>query len=46
MAEIQLNSTYLPKIVQEKMFEKSIRNDRLNSLKNKFGKLLNLQEHQ
>lgn len=28
------------------MFEKSIRKDRLNSLKGKFGKLLNLQDYE
>ena len=44
-ASVDLSSDFaLPAIGKARAFEKSIRNDRLKSLKSKFGKLLSLKE--
>lgn len=40
------NNTTLPRINDDSFHEKSIRRDRINSLKTKFSKLLNLTEYE
>jgi len=42
--EFDLNVTELPRIGYKSFHEKEIRRDRLNSLKHKFGKMLNISD--